>query len=328
MASAQALHRALPEADLWFWDVADTVHEVQSEDPARSHAAVRGRVRARQSRHRVRAGARQGQGGRPRAGARPAWRPGGERRIAGDVRNARDSLHRVRLGVVEISPSTRPRPSALPRLPASGAGGHRAGRYRRGVRRIRQADRKTGAGRIELRPDLRQCEAGPRRRPQRREDRGISDRAVRRRHRGDLRRAGAVRRHGDVAAAGRDRPGGGRVRLHRQISAQIDPGDLPGPVFARDHRRTHGPGAAGAPGAVLQRLFPHRFHRLGEGAGLSGDQHLAGPDGGLALSQGAEGAGDRIRRFPARPDRAGRKAQPRADLTGSRGGLGREPARP
>jgi len=32
VASAQALHRALPEADLWFWDVADTVHEVSSKD--------------------------------------------------------------------------------------------------------------------------------------------------------------------------------------------------------------------------------------------------------------------------------------------------------
>jgi D-alanine-D-alanine ligase len=31
VASAQALHRALPEADLWFWDVADTVHDVRSE---------------------------------------------------------------------------------------------------------------------------------------------------------------------------------------------------------------------------------------------------------------------------------------------------------
>lgn len=31
VASAQAIHRALPEADLWFWDVADTVHEVHSE---------------------------------------------------------------------------------------------------------------------------------------------------------------------------------------------------------------------------------------------------------------------------------------------------------
>src|SRR4029077_19435757 len=32
VASAQALHRALPEADLWFWDVADAVHEVSSEN--------------------------------------------------------------------------------------------------------------------------------------------------------------------------------------------------------------------------------------------------------------------------------------------------------
>jgi D-alanine-D-alanine ligase len=32
VASAQALHRALPEADLWFWDIADTVHEVRSQE--------------------------------------------------------------------------------------------------------------------------------------------------------------------------------------------------------------------------------------------------------------------------------------------------------
>jgi D-alanine-D-alanine ligase len=31
VASAQALHRALPEADLWFWHAADTVHDVRSE---------------------------------------------------------------------------------------------------------------------------------------------------------------------------------------------------------------------------------------------------------------------------------------------------------
>src|SRR4051812_49222115 len=29
VASAQALHRALPDADLWFWDADDTVHEAQ-----------------------------------------------------------------------------------------------------------------------------------------------------------------------------------------------------------------------------------------------------------------------------------------------------------
>ena len=37
VASAQALHEALPEADLWFWDVNDTVHEVRSQ-ALRSHA--------------------------------------------------------------------------------------------------------------------------------------------------------------------------------------------------------------------------------------------------------------------------------------------------
>ena len=31
VASAQALHQALPEADLWFWDVDDTVHEVRPQ---------------------------------------------------------------------------------------------------------------------------------------------------------------------------------------------------------------------------------------------------------------------------------------------------------
>jgi D-alanine-D-alanine ligase len=31
VATAQALHRALPEAELWFWSVADTVHEVSSK---------------------------------------------------------------------------------------------------------------------------------------------------------------------------------------------------------------------------------------------------------------------------------------------------------
>jgi D-alanine-D-alanine ligase len=31
VASAQALHSALPEADLWFWDIDDTVHDVRSQ---------------------------------------------------------------------------------------------------------------------------------------------------------------------------------------------------------------------------------------------------------------------------------------------------------
>src|SRR5260370_39230936 len=31
VATAQALHAALPDADLWFWDVDDTVHETRPE---------------------------------------------------------------------------------------------------------------------------------------------------------------------------------------------------------------------------------------------------------------------------------------------------------
>ena len=40
VASAQALHVALPEAELWFWDIDDTVHEVEIGGAAQSCAAV------------------------------------------------------------------------------------------------------------------------------------------------------------------------------------------------------------------------------------------------------------------------------------------------
>ena len=46
VASAQALHAALPDADLWFWDVDDTVHEIQ---PPRRFSVIRGRSRSRSS---------------------------------------------------------------------------------------------------------------------------------------------------------------------------------------------------------------------------------------------------------------------------------------
>jgi D-alanine-D-alanine ligase len=54
VATAQALHSALPEADLWFWDVGDTVHEVQPqallnhsrpfEEPFKPHGPSIGRI--------------------------------------------------------------------------------------------------------------------------------------------------------------------------------------------------------------------------------------------------------------------------------------------
>ena len=132
------------------------------------------------------------------AGARPAWRQGGERRVAGDVRNARHCLHRVRFGVVASRLRQGGGQTLCRHRRREGAGRRRAGRYRCGVCRIRQADCKAGARRIELRADLRQRAAGSRRRPQRGEDRGLSDRAVHLGRGSDLRRAGAVGRLADL----------------------------------------------------------------------------------------------------------------------------------
>ncbi len=47
VASTQAVNAALPDADLWFWDVGDTVHETSSELLAEASAAVRDTIQAR-----------------------------------------------------------------------------------------------------------------------------------------------------------------------------------------------------------------------------------------------------------------------------------------
>ena len=128
----------------------------------------------------------------PPAGARAARRHGGEWRTPGDVRNARDSVHRFRFGVPRISPSTRSPPSASPPSPVRAS--RPAWRWRMRKRAIRLK-----YGRSIAKPSrdgssdgliFRQREAGPCRRPHRGEVRGIFDRTVCRRRRGDLRRAG------------------------------------------------------------------------------------------------------------------------------------------
>ncbi len=109
----------MPEADLWFWDVADTVHEVASKkllDHARpfeddiqaGHTAaspIEAALDKAKSEDRVLV-----------LGLHGGRAENGE--LQADVRNARDSVHRLGLGVVAISPSTRWRPSVLPRLRA------------------------------------------------------------------------------------------------------------------------------------------------------------------------------------------------------------------
>jgi len=102
-----------------------------------------------------------------------------------------------------------------------------------------------------------------------------------------------------LAAADRDRRGRGSLRLHGQISPQVDAGDLSGPLHARGDGRADGSGGESASRAVVLRLFALRFHHLPERAGLPGDQHAAGSDQGLAVSEGAEGPGHRLCRFPA-----------------------------
>lgn len=101
-------------------------------------------------------------------------------------------------------------------IAAYGAGRHCAGRNRRGVCRIRQADRKAGARRFELRADLRQRQQDliAVRTPPRPKNTSSSPsfRALKRPQALSSRTFG-------LAAADRDRPGGGRVRLHSEIPA-------------------------------------------------------------------------------------------------------------
>ena len=205
VASAQALHRTLPDADLWFWDVADTVHQVTSGKLLATFASVRGPVRAGWSRHSPRASARSGQGRGPPAGARAAWRPGGEWRVAGDVRGAWRSVHRFRFGVIASGFRQGGGQAFCGARRGDGAGRRGARRCRCGARSIRQADRQAGAGWFELRADLCQRDAGSRRRPECGKDRGLSDRTVRRGSGNDLRRARTTGRFHHCAAAGRDR---------------------------------------------------------------------------------------------------------------------------
>ena len=198
VASAQALHPALPEADLWFWDIDDTVHEVSSEallDHARPFEEPfkpDDRGMRRSSRRSTRP--------RPRTallvlGLHGGTAENGELQAMCEMRGIAFTGSGSASSHLAFDKVAAKRFAAIAGVQR--AGRHRAGRYRGGARRVRQADRKAGARRIELRPDLRQCEAGPRRRPQRGQDRRISDRAVHRRRGSDLRRAGAVGWLGD-----------------------------------------------------------------------------------------------------------------------------------
>jgi len=169
-----------------------------------------------------------------------------------------DSIHRLRLGVVE----SRFRQCGRQKTLCGICGRRSAGRcvalenLDAAFAKYGRLIAKPARGRIELWPDLRQCKAGSRRGPQRRQDRGISDRAVRRGRGGDLRRAGAARRFGAFIAADRNRSGGRRLRLHGEIPAQIHSGDLSGTISPEISAALMDQGACGRTGRCRAAVIP------------------------------------------------------------------------
>ena len=319
VASAQALHRALPEADLWFWDVADTVHEVASQKllghtrpfedefkPGNRGLPLEAALDKAKAEDRVLV-----------LGLHGGRAENGELQAMCELRGipftgsgsassnlAFDKVAAKRFAA--IAGVAAPAGVALENLDAAFA------EYGRLIAKPARDGSSYGLIFVNAKQDLVAV-----RNAARTEEYLIEPFVA-----GVEATCGVLERpDGSVLSLPPIEivPGGGHLRLRGEISAEIDPGDLPGALFARDQRRAHGPGAAGAPGAVVQRLFPDRLHRLGEGAGLPGNQHVAGPDRSIALPEGAEGAGDRIRGFSARTDRAGRTAEPGTGLTGRPG---------
>ena len=240
VASAQALHAALPEADLWFWDADDTVHEVAVRGAARACAAVRGSVQARHAAaRRHRAGARQGQGRGSRCWCSACMAAG--RRTANCRRCAKcaASPSPAPARRPRISPSTRSRPSALPRSPAS--------RRRPASRWKISSAALAEYGRLIAKPARDGSSYGLIFVNAKQDLVAVRNAAKTEEYLIEPFIAGVEATCGVLEQLGRlgdrrcrrSRSSRRRARFDytRQISRQVDPGDLPGPLFARDHRR-------------------------------------------------------------------------------------------
>ena len=258
VASAQALHPALPEADLWFWDVDDTVHEVSSEALARACAAVRGAVQAgRSRRRRDRAGA--GPGARPRTACWCSACMAAGRRMASCRRCAKcaglpftgsgsasshlafDKVAAKRFAA--IAGVNAPAGVALEDIEAALA------EHGKLIAKPARDGSSYGLIFVNSKQDLVAV-----RNAARTEEYLIEPFIA-----GVEATCGVLEQSDGsviVAAADRDRSGGGRVRLHRQISGQIDPGNLPGRFAPEISAANHGAGAAGAPRAVVHAAIP------------------------------------------------------------------------
>jgi D-alanine-D-alanine ligase-like ATP-grasp enzyme len=255
VASAQALHSALPEAELWFWDVDDTVHETRSEallkhsrpfeEPFRPGTPSIGMIE--QALDKAKAESRL-----LVLGLHGGMAEDGELQAMCEMRGipftgsgsasshlAFDKVAAKRFAA--IAGVQAPAGVALEDLEQALA------EYGRLIAKPARDGSSYGLIFVNAKQDLAAV----------RQNRRICGRTVHRRRRGHLRRAGATGWLADRASAGGDHPGGGPVRLCRQVSRQSDPGDLPWSFCSRNHRTTQGPGAQGAPGVVVQRLYPH-----------------------------------------------------------------------
>ena len=207
VASAQALHRALPEADLWFWHVNDTVHEVASEtllnherpfenefDPGTRGIALERALDKAKTEDRVLV-----------LGLHGGRAENGELQAMCEMRGIAFTGSGSASSNLAFDKTAAKRFAAIAGVTAP-----------EGIALEDIDDAFAEYGRLIAKPArdgssygliFVNAQAGPGCRPQRRQDRGISDRAVHCRRRSDLRRAGALGRLRPVAAAGRDHSG-------------------------------------------------------------------------------------------------------------------------
>ena len=316
VASAQALHRALPEADLWFWDVADTVHEVASQKllgharpfedefkPGNRGLPLEAALDKAKSEDRVLV-----------LGLHGGRAENGELQAMCELRGipftgsgsassnlAFDKMAAKRFAA--IAGVAAPADVALENLDAAFA------EYGRLIAKPARDGSSYGLIFVNAKQDLVAVRNAARTEEYLIEPfvSGVEATC------GVLEQSdGTVISLPPIEIVPAEGAFDYAAKYLLKSTQEICPGRFSPEISAA----AHGPGDAGAPGAVVQRLFPHRLHRLGEGAGLPGNQHAAGPDRRIALPEGAEGAGDRIPGFSARPDRAGRTAEPGTGLTG------------
>jgi len=252
VASAQAMHQALPDAELWFWDADNTVHETRSE------------VLLKHSRP-----------------FEDPFKPGapsiGTIELALDRAKAEDrvlvlGLHGGNAENGELQAMCEMR--GIPFTGSGSASSHLAFDKIAAKRfaAIAGVPAPADLALDDLERALAQYGrliAKPRRGSAGGEDRRISHRTVCCGYRGYLRRAGAIGWVADRVAANRNYSGRRTVRLRGQISRQSDARDLSGTFYARDQRRTDGSGSQGTSGPVMQRLLPFGLHRHAERTYLS-----------------------------------------------------------